>query len=189
MIQGKPIIYILLGVPGSGKSHFARNLAKEISAIHFNSDAVRMAIFKSRQETNRIYHSEDRAILNTYIFGALNYAAEAALLSGCSVMYDACNNTRQERADVVRAMPKDSAPIVIWVQAPLELAVKRAIARSETKSDRKLSPEEASKYIEKVASEIETPSANEKLITIDGTIPFKKQYESFQKQLKEIQGE
>lgn len=187
MIQGKPIIYILLGAPGSGKSHFARNLAKEISTVHFNSDAMRMAIFKSRQETNKIYHSEDRAILNTYTFGALNYAAEAALLSGCSVMYDACNNTQQERVDIVRAMPKDSVPIVIWVQTPLELAVRRAIARSETKSDRKLSPEEASKYIEKVASEIEAPSANENLITIDGTVTFEQQYESFKKQLMEIE--
>lgn len=177
----------MLGVPGSGKSYFAENLARELGAIHLNSDAMRMAIFTSREVTNRIYHSDDRATLNTYTFGAMNYATQSALKGGTSVVYDANNNTKQERIDTTGVMQSDNLQtVVVWVQTPQEVAVKRAQKRRESETQRKLSSEEAEAYIAKIAAEIEAPDTNEKLITVDGTTSFDQQYESFKKHIAEI---
>lgn len=188
--MNKKYLFLMLGVPGSGKSYFAERLAKELGAVNLNSDAMRMAIFKSREETDRIYHSEGRSILNTYTFGAINYATSSALKSGFSVVYDANNNTRQERHDTSMATCNNIVqPIVVWVKTPQDVAVRRAQERRETSSDRKLSNDEASKYIQKIADEIEAPSQGEVSIIIDGTAPFEEQYESFNKQLAELESE
>lgn len=180
----------MLGVPGSGKSYFAENLARELGAIHLNSDAMRMAIFTSREETDRIYHSGDRATLNTYTFGAMNYAARSALRGGMSVAYDACNNTQQERLDTTAAMQSDNLQtVVIWVQTPQEIAVRRVQERRESETQRKLSSDDAEDYITKITAEIEAPVKSEDLIVIDGIASFEEQYESFKKQLMEVENE
>lgn len=183
-------VFLMLGIPGSGKSSFAERLAQKLSAVHLNSDAMRLAIFKSRAETDRIYHSDQRSTLNTYTFGALNYAASSVLGSGSSVIYDACNNTQQERLDIAQELKQDHVyPVVIWVQTPFEEAVKRAVRRSETNMQRQFSEKEAREYITRINSEIEEPSYNEKLIIIDGSIPFQQQYESYKDQLAEMERE
>lgn len=183
--MSKHTLFLMLGVPGSGKSYFAEHLARELGALHINSDAMRMAIFGSRKETDRIYHSDDRATLNTYTFGAMNYAAQSALKGGVGVVYDANNNTKQERLDTITAMQGDDLQaVVIWVQTPQGEAVKRAQKRRESDTQRNLSIEDAEVYIAKIASEIEAPGDDEKLITIDGTTSFDQQYESFKKQLR-----
>lgn len=185
--MSKSYLFLMLGLPGSGKTYFAENLAKKMGAIHLNSDAMRMAIFGSREETDKIYHSKSRLILNTYTFGALNYAALSALKSGSSVIYDANNNTEQERLDTVAAMQGDGAvPVVVWVQTAQEVAVKRVLERRETASQRRLSADVAQAYITKIAGETEPPSKDESLIIIDGTIPFEDQFIAFSNQLEGI---
>ncbi len=188
--MSKKYLFLMLGIPGSGKSYFAENLARRIEAVHLNSDAMRMAIFKSRDETDRIYHSDERVTLNTYTFGALNYATTSALESGSSVLYDANDNTKQERLDTIEAIQGDDViPVVIWVKTPLDEAVKRAQERRESDTQRQLSEEHARTYVAKIADEIEEPDGGENLVTIDGTISFDKQYESFKQQIAEIENE
>ena len=186
----KNYIFMMLGLPGSGKSSFARNLADSISSVHLNSDAMRMAIFKSREEIDEIYHSDHRGILNTYTFGALNYAASSALHNGCSVIYDANNNTKRERLDTVTATKSsDTLAVVVWIQTPFEDAVIRAVRRRESDIQRQLSDDTAREYITKIAAEIEEPGNDENFIIIDGMKPFEQQYHSFQKQLAEVEDE
>ena len=89
MNSKQPLIIKLLGVPGSGKTYFSQHLAPKINAVHLNSDAMRLAIFKSTEETTRIYNSDDRSTLNSYVHGALEYVAEQVLSNRTSVIYDA----------------------------------------------------------------------------------------------------
>ena len=53
------IIVVVCGLPGSGKSHFARKLAEKLEARYFNSDIVRNELLKeksySEKEKHRIY--------------------------------------------------------------------------------------------------------------------------------------
>jgi len=183
--MSKQLLLLMLGFPGSGKSYFAERLAREMSALHLNSDAMRLAIFGSRDETDRIYHSDYRPVLNTYTFGAMNYVAQSVLKAGSSVVYDANNNTRQERLEIIKSLNNSNVQvIVVWVQTSVDVAVRRSVKRRESTTQRQLSAEDASVYIEKIASQIEEPGDEEKVIKIDGVIGFEGQYRQFREQLK-----
>ena len=45
------MIIIVFGLPGSGKSYFASQLAKMLNADYINSDKIRMAMFVKRTYT------------------------------------------------------------------------------------------------------------------------------------------
>ena len=187
--MNKPYLFLMLEFPGSGKSYFAERLAREMSALHLNSDAMRLAIFGSRDETDRIYHSDYRPVLNTYTFGAMNCATKSALNNGISVVYDANNNSIRERADTLGVLENDNIfPVVVWVSVAKEIAVERVMSRRETNVQRKLSEEDARTYIDKIDNDIEAPDESENIIRIDGAIPFEQQYESFKKQLMHLTG-
>lgn len=186
----KPYLFLMLGFPGSGKSYFAERLAREMSALHLNSDAMRLAIFGSRDETDRIYHSDSRPVLNTYTFGAMNCATKSALNNGISVVYDANNNSIQERADIAASLENNTIlPVVVWVSVPKEVAIQRVISRRETENQRQLSEEDAQIYIDKIDSTIEAPIESENVIKIEGTKQFEEQYESFKKQLMSLRSD
>ena len=107
------------------------------------------------------------------------------LNNGISVVYDANNNSIQERADTLGVLENDNIfPVVVWVSVAKEIAVERVMSRRETNVQRKLSEEDARAYIDKIDNDIEAPDKSENIIRIDGTIPFEQQYESFEKQLR-----
>jgi len=179
-----PIVYMMLGFPGSGKTYFVGNLVKEINAIHLNSDAMRTSIFGSREQASVIYHSKDRAILNTYTFGAFDYAASQILKSGNSVVYDANNNSIKERESIRSLALKNNAlAITIWIQTPKDIALMRLQDRRETNGQPKLTASEAIDVIDKHIKQTEVLKADEQIIKIDGTIPFQQQFEYFRMQL------
>lgn len=47
------MIIIVFGLPGSGKSYFASQLAKTINASYLNSDRIRMDLFKTRTNSEK----------------------------------------------------------------------------------------------------------------------------------------
>jgi predicted kinase len=85
----KPLLIMFLGVTGSGKSYFARQLAAKIGAVRLNGDSMRLALFKT-PEAVEARHSDPTT--NPMTFGAIDYAAGQILLAGCSVIYDAHHN-------------------------------------------------------------------------------------------------
>lgn len=185
--QQKLLLIMMLGLPGSGKSYFADRLAADQGFIHLSSDAMRLAIFKSREVTDAIYNSKDKSVLNTYTFGALNYATVAALKSGVSVVYDANNNSVKERYEIAKIGSVGSVvPVVVWIKVPQEVAIQRMKDRSETSVQRQLSSEMAQSYAAKMSQEIEHPGNDENFIAIDGTVPFSQQLNAFQQQLQRI---
>jgi predicted kinase len=49
----KKSLVIVCGLPGSGKSYFARALAERIGAKHLNSDEIRQHLFEDRSYSTR----------------------------------------------------------------------------------------------------------------------------------------
>ena len=56
-------LVMVMGLPGVGKSYFARALAKEIAGPHLNSDIIRKKLFK-----NPIYTHEEKARVYEELF-------------------------------------------------------------------------------------------------------------------------
>ncbi|MBP7837560.1 ATP-binding protein [Candidatus Saccharibacteria bacterium] len=187
MNSKQPLIIKLLGVPGSGKTYFSQHLAPKINAVHLNSDAMRLAIFKSTEETTRIYNSDDRSTLNSYVHGALEYVAEQVLSNRTSVIYDANNNSRVERGSIdTIALRHNALSVTVWIQTPHDVALKRGHERPETDDQRQLSKEVMTRAIEDQLNRIEAPTDDENAIILSGETPVEDQIMLFLSKIEEF---
>lgn len=178
---------MFLGVPGSGKSYFARNVANKINAVRINGDSMRLAMFGSLKEMDRIYQTKDRRVLNEYVFNGLDYVAEQILLRGQDVIYDAHQNRRSDRRTVEElAMRQGAIPIVVRINTPRDTAFERTQSREATVDQRRMTPDKARETIDRHLASSDKPDNSEHVIDIDGTRPFNEQFVVFESKLKEI---
>ncbi|WMT39035.1 AAA family ATPase [Paenibacillus sp. D2_2] len=81
------VIHMLVGIPGSGKSHYAKELCKREKAIVVATDSIRERLFGSESKQK-----------NTYlVFDAAFADIERALSAGRNVIFDATNASRDRR--------------------------------------------------------------------------------------------
>jgi predicted kinase len=169
-------LFLMLGYPGSGKSHFARQLAQELHAVRLNGDGIRHLMFNSDEERRDI---KNRPL----VFGALDYACHEVLRAGHGVVYDVSHNRKKDRAGKVElAAAYGITPILVWVQVPVEVAKLRLETREHLPDQPKLPPGR----FERMVANLEPPGPGEKCIRIDGTKPFAEQMASFSRQLKAL---
>ena len=186
----KPIIVTFIGIPGSGKTTFARQLAGELQAVILNSDSIRLGMWKTLDAIQATHADPDeRKHANQLTFGAMNYVAKQILAAGYSIIYD-CNANhlweRQEKHDIARETGALSVVVRITVSPDLSLA--RIQEREVSHDSRRIAPEKAIEIIDRFTKEIEEPTADEQVIKIDGAQPFDRQFESFQSQLRVVGG-
>lgn len=81
-----PLFKMLIGLPGSGKSTFARDLAESPDWVHLSSDAIA-----------RSHSAFDESIDYQKVFAEMYRQTAAALSSGKNVIYDATNLTSKRR--------------------------------------------------------------------------------------------
>lgn len=186
----QPLVVLFVGIPGSGKTAFARELSKKLQAVLLNSDAIRIAMWRSLDEVHAAHATaESRRLNNQLAFGAMNYATEQTLKAGYSVVYD-CNANhraeRQEKHDVVTKY--DGLSVVVRLRVPYELALRRVQDREDTHDQRRFDLGKANSVLERFTNEIEEPTPDEHVIEIAGDIPFEEQYKQFMQKLEEFRG-
>ncbi len=155
----KPTLYLLLGYPGAGKTTAAQVIHELTGAVHLSSDAMRTQMFPKPT----FDQSEHDAL-----YQALDAKTEALLNAGQSVIYDANLNRHKHRADKYAICARtDAAAVLLWVQAPKELAKERAAHVSRLH----LVPahETPDVMFERIAGVIEEPGDNEPYTAVNGT--------------------
>lgn len=178
---------MLLGVPGSGKTHFSQQLASRLGGVRLNSDAMRLSIFGSLEVMDKLYNSGDRKQLNAYTFGAMDYVTDQLLAAGVSVIYDAIHTKRGDRIKQEQAAKKHGAvPILLRVTVPREVAIRRTVERPAAGDARKFSPEKAEEVIRHFEETTETPADGELVIDINGELSFEEQFQAFEARLKTL---
>lgn len=87
--MNKPYFVMMVGLPGSGKSTYAKELADEMRAVICSSDAI-------REELCGDENSQDK---NEDVFKILHSRIKECLRKGVNVIYDATNiNSKRRRA-------------------------------------------------------------------------------------------
>ena len=117
--MGSPILYMMMGYPGAGKTTTAQLIAKLTGAVHISSDKMRLALFPKLEFT-----PEEHQIL----YKELDHITKELLKAGKDVIYDANLNRlihRKEKYDVCRKV--GAKPELIWVQTDKKVAKKRAM--------------------------------------------------------------
>jgi len=121
------VIHMLAGIPGSGKSHYAKELCKRERAVLVSTDAIREQLFGSESKQKSSYLVFDRAFAEM----------ERALGSGRNVVFDATNVSRERRLKLLKRF-KD-VPVECHVfDTPYALARERILARKRKIEDKVL---------------------------------------------------
>ncbi len=119
MRSGGPLLIMLSGLPGSGKSTWARRLAKAIGADHVETDRLRRAIFPVRT-----YSGKEHAV----VYRAAFEAVRRALSQGKHGILDATNLTDSARQPARALAEKLDVGLAIVVFVPAEEEIRRRLA-------------------------------------------------------------
>lgn len=120
----KPIIFVMCGLPCSGKSVEAQKIAKEYNAEIFSSDFLREEMFG---DINDQSHNQE-------LFKELHKRIRNCLISRKNACYDACNISYKRRMEFLKSLNKISCnKIAVLMATPYEVCLER-----NSKRDRKV---------------------------------------------------
>ena len=98
-------LYITVGLPGSGKSTYAKEFIKGKEIEYLSSDSLRAVFGKSE---------EDQTV-TPLVFGHIKKKVDEFLKDGKNVMVDATSVNRKERSDYINTAKKYGAKVVVIV--------------------------------------------------------------------------
>ena len=119
-----PSLILLVGIPGSGKSTYAKNYISDCTknTIHLSSDSIRA----------ELYGDESIQGNPADVFSLMQKRAVDALNNGHDVIYDATNITRKDRASIIGICPKIAKIECHIIWAPIETCIERDSKRERT---------------------------------------------------------
>lgn len=176
VVPNKPLLIMLYGFPGAGKTYFARQFCDNFQAAHIQGDRIRYELFEKPR-----YDREENGII-THL---MDYMTEEFLSAGLSVVYDV-NAIRLSQRRQLRDMARRSGatPILIWQQIDTESAFVRTAKRDRRRADDKFSPTMDRATFERTAVNMQNPQ-NEEYIVISGKHTFNTQLSSVMKYLRD----
>jgi predicted kinase len=129
IVPAKPILILLYGFPGAGKTFFARQLCEQLVATHVHDDRMRSELFEQPN-----YGKSENHIINSL----MQYMTSEFLNAGVSVVYDTnAMRVAQRRALRNMAAKAGAETVLVWLQIDQESAFSRASQRDRRKADDK----------------------------------------------------
>lgn len=122
--MNRPSLILLVGIPGSGKSTYAKSYIPDCpkQVIHLSSDSIRA----------ELYGDESIQGNPADVFSLMQKRAVEALNNGNDVIYDATNITRKDRGGIIGICPKFAKIECHIIWAPIEECIKRDASRDRT---------------------------------------------------------
>lgn len=150
-------LYIFVGYPGAGKTSISRLIQEATGAVHIWADHERHNMFPEPT------HSPEES---QALYAHLNDQTERLLADGKSVIFDTNFNFRHDR-DYLRSIADKcgAETVLVWAQAPLDVAKQRAVHDSNLRNGYKAIMTE--EHFDEIASKLEPPTADERPIIID----------------------
>lgn len=121
--NARPVLILLSGLPGSGKTTLAAQLSQRTSAVHVESDAIRHELNSSPDYTRAENHK---------VFESVERLAKEALIEGRSVIVDATNLDMRSRRRFIELSERLEVRVIgARVTAPLAVLRRRVSEERE----------------------------------------------------------
>jgi predicted kinase len=160
----KPLLILLYGFPGSGKTFFARQLCEQLSAVHLHDDRIRGELFETPT------HSKEESHIVTSL---MNYMMGEFLSAGVSVVYDTnVMRVAQRRALRNVATKAHAETVLVWQQIDPDSAFNRVSHRDRRKADDKYAPVLDRQSFVALASGMQNPDTTERYVVLSGKHVF-----------------
>lgn len=177
IVLTKPTVIMLYGFPGAGKTHFATELSKAMSAAHVQGDRIRYELFEHPK-----YDKQE----NEVVTHLMEYMTEEFLQAGVSVVFDTnAHRLVQRRAirDIARKVK--ATPLMIWLQIDHDSAFARISKRDRRKNNDKYAQPYDKKAFDAFIGTMQNPK-HEDYMVISGKHTFNTQLGAVMKKLYEL---
>jgi predicted kinase len=178
VMPNKPLLVLLYGFPGAGKTYFARQLCETLQAAHVQGDRFRSELF-----TEPRYDKQENEVVSHLV----DYMAEEFLRAGVSVVYDvnvARLGQRRMLRDLARRM--HAQPILVWLQIDVESSFTRAIKRDRRHIDDKYAMPLDRTTFDSIIAQMQNPGRDEDYVVMSGKHTFETQKSAIVKKLREL---
>jgi predicted kinase len=177
ILPTKPILVLLYGFPGSGKSFFARQLCEQLVAVHVHGDRMRGELFE-----NPTYNKDE----NHIVASLMNYMTGEFLSAGVSVVYD-INVMRSAQRRALRNMATKAGveTVLVWLQIDQESAFGRVGRRDRRKLDDRYSQPLDRAAFDTISSGMQNPETTERYVVISGKHVFTTQRSAMLRHLQD----
>ena len=173
----KPVLIMLYGYPGAGKTHFATELSKAMDAAHVQGDRIRSELF----ETPRYDKEEDGIVTHL-----MEYMAEEFLNAGVNVIFDT-NATRLVQRRALREITRKvkGQTLLVWLQIDQESAMARIASRDRRRNDDKYARPYTKEAFKLLIGAMQKPQ-QEDYVVVSGKHTFPMQRNSLVKKLYDL---
>ncbi len=177
IIPTKPILVLLYGMPGAGKTFFARQLCDQMQAAHLQADRIRSELFESPT-----YNKEENHIVSSL----MGYMTGEFMQSGVSVVFDV-NSTRAPQRRMLRnlAAKYKGETVLVWFQLDPDTAFRRAAKRDRRKADDHFAQEMTPAAFRAALAGMQNPDTSEPFVVVSGKHVFNMQKNAFFRELRQ----
>jgi predicted kinase len=153
--ESKPNLYMLVGIPCSGKSYYAEIHFKPKNIKIVSTDEIRIEITETRK-----FNLQG----NNEIFEIAFSRIKEELINQRDVVFDATNTNKKYRKNIIKlAKLCNSRIVAVVMKTPLDICIKRNRERSE---DSKI-PEEKMYYFNKANLNLDYSEGFDEIIEVN----------------------